>query len=317
LSQPNVFNTLFNPLQVQQFQRYLPTSFDEGMTLLEKVNKIIIQLNRIGKLSSDVLDQWNQVMDWVMADGLDASVNAVLETMSTDGTLAKIINIDILNQKADITYVDGQITSLTTLLNTDLVTMNNTLGGETLTTTSQTVKGAVNEVNTKAVTNLNTLTELSKVATSKSDDVWKRKGNIFKKLSNVVEGAEPNVLIDTGGVIFQGNNPVFKMWYRQGSFLPDSNDASIRYAESMDGINYQVYGDVIPHELNKNPYCPFVLKTLSGGYVLYAHHGQYIDGNIYRWDSSDGITWVKRSVPVLTSGGTGWEASMLGNLCVW
>jgi hypothetical protein len=97
LNQPNVFNTLFNPLHVQQFQRYLPTAFDEGMTLLEKVNKIIVTLNRIGKLSNDVLDQWNQVMDWVMSDGLDASVDAKIEAMLADGTFEKIINQDIFN----------------------------------------------------------------------------------------------------------------------------------------------------------------------------------------------------------------------------
>jgi hypothetical protein len=91
LNQPNVFNTLFNPLQVQQFQRYLPTAFDEGMTLLEKVNKVIIYLNQIGKITNDVLDQWNQVMDWVMADGLDASVDAKLEAMMADGAFTSLI----------------------------------------------------------------------------------------------------------------------------------------------------------------------------------------------------------------------------------
>jgi hypothetical protein len=95
LDKPNVFNTLFNPLQVQQFQRYLPTAFDEGMTLLEKMNKIIIQLNRIGKLSNDVLDQWNQVMDWVMSDGLDETVSAKLDSMILDGSFNSIINEEI------------------------------------------------------------------------------------------------------------------------------------------------------------------------------------------------------------------------------
>jgi hypothetical protein len=98
LNQPNVINTLFNPIMVQQFQRYLPTAFDEGMTLLEKVNKVIIYLNQIGKVSNDVLDQWNQVMDWVMSDGLDASVDAKINAMVTDGTLDAIINQNLFSQ---------------------------------------------------------------------------------------------------------------------------------------------------------------------------------------------------------------------------
>lgn len=89
--QPNVINTLLNPLQVQSYERYLPTAFDEGMTLLEKVNKIIVYLNQVGKLSNDVLDQWNQVMTWVMADGLDAAIDAKLDAMQQDGTLTALI----------------------------------------------------------------------------------------------------------------------------------------------------------------------------------------------------------------------------------
>jgi hypothetical protein len=108
---------------VQQFPRYLPTAFDEGMTLLEKVNKIIISLNQIGKLSNDVLDQWNQVMDWVMADGLAESINEKLDAMYSDGSLAKIINIDILNQKADQTTVDALSQTLTDLVNTTIASL--------------------------------------------------------------------------------------------------------------------------------------------------------------------------------------------------
>jgi hypothetical protein len=120
MDKPIITNSLFNPLLVQEYERYLPTAFDEGLSLLEKVNKIIVTLNQIGTLSNDVLEQWNQVMEWVMADGLDNSVNNVLQVMEADGTLAKIINIDLLNEKADKTYVDSQISTLTTTVNTQI-----------------------------------------------------------------------------------------------------------------------------------------------------------------------------------------------------
>jgi hypothetical protein len=115
---------------VQQFQRYLPTAFDEGMTLLEKVNKVIITLNQIGKLSNDVLDQWNQVMDWVMADGMDAAISSKLDSMVTDGTLDKIINQDILSGKADTVTMNQAIADLTTFVNGQVTSLQNFVNGK-------------------------------------------------------------------------------------------------------------------------------------------------------------------------------------------
>jgi hypothetical protein len=84
-------------------------------------------LNQIGQLSNQVVSQWNDVMTWIESDGLNLSVNGILEGMVTDGTLATIINIDILNQKADKTYVDAQITSFTNLMNTTIATLQTTV----------------------------------------------------------------------------------------------------------------------------------------------------------------------------------------------
>jgi hypothetical protein len=136
LNQPNVFNALFNPLQVQQFQRYLPTAFDEGLTLLEKVNKVIISLNQIGKLSNDVLDQWNQVMDWVMADGLDASINAKIDSMLQDGTLATIIGNAITDLGGQLTALTSTVSSNQTTLEGEIVTNKTTLEAEIATNTT-------------------------------------------------------------------------------------------------------------------------------------------------------------------------------------
>jgi hypothetical protein len=88
-------------MMVQTYERYLPTAFDESMTLLEKLNKVIDYMNSIGKLSNDVVSQWNTVMTWVMADGLTDSVDTKIDSMVTDGTLSNLINLDLLNQKAD------------------------------------------------------------------------------------------------------------------------------------------------------------------------------------------------------------------------
>jgi hypothetical protein len=106
LSNQNVFG-----LFVQHYESYLPFVFDDNLTLLEKVNKIIIYLNQIGKLSNNVLDQWNQVMEWVMADGLNGSVDEKLNAMVADGTLDTIINHNIFNELS--TKVDANTTAIT------------------------------------------------------------------------------------------------------------------------------------------------------------------------------------------------------------
>jgi hypothetical protein len=80
------------PLLIQQYERYLPTAFDEGLSILQKVNKIIKKLDEIGLATNDIVTQWNTVMEWVMGDGLNESVTAKLDAMVADGTFDDIIN---------------------------------------------------------------------------------------------------------------------------------------------------------------------------------------------------------------------------------
>lgn len=91
------FNLLM-PLIVQEYERRLPTAFDESLSLLEKVNKIIQHLHEIDELVNEVVTQWNEVMEWVMNDGLTEAVNAKLDQMIEDGTFADIINNKIFGE---------------------------------------------------------------------------------------------------------------------------------------------------------------------------------------------------------------------------
>jgi hypothetical protein len=87
----NSFTTIA-PLLIQQYERYLPTAFDESLSLLQKVNKIIKKLDELGLATNDVVSQWNTVMEWVMGDGLTESVSTKLDAMVADGTFDDIIN---------------------------------------------------------------------------------------------------------------------------------------------------------------------------------------------------------------------------------
>lgn len=130
----NTFSTMAE-IMLQTYERYLPTAFDESLSLLEKVNKVIEYLNQIGKINNDVVTQWNSVMEWVMNEGLNGEVENKIETMTTDGTLYHLLNHSILsdlstelNTKADFSYVDNKVNTMSSQVQgfyntlTDLIT---------------------------------------------------------------------------------------------------------------------------------------------------------------------------------------------------
>ena len=78
-------------MMVQVYERYLPTAFDESMTLLEKMNKIIEYLNQIGRLTNDVVEEWNKVMEWILNDGLEDYVKETLEKWYEEGKFADLV----------------------------------------------------------------------------------------------------------------------------------------------------------------------------------------------------------------------------------
>lgn len=89
---------------LQQYERYLPTAFDESLTLLQKVNKVIQQLNKIGELTNEMLDKWKEIYEWILNEGLKEAVENVLNQWLIDGTLSDLINKTIfaeLNKKIE------------------------------------------------------------------------------------------------------------------------------------------------------------------------------------------------------------------------
>jgi hypothetical protein len=75
------------PLIVQQYERYLPTAFDESMTLLQKMNMIIKQLETIGGNNNTMIENWNDLIEWVETGSISESVTTKLNEWLADGTL--------------------------------------------------------------------------------------------------------------------------------------------------------------------------------------------------------------------------------------
>lgn len=92
------------PLFVQSYQSYIPTAFDDSLSLLEKMNMIIQQMNKSGEITNGIVAQWNEVMEWVMNEGLNEGIDSKVDDMVLDGTFDTIINqkvFGVFNSKLD------------------------------------------------------------------------------------------------------------------------------------------------------------------------------------------------------------------------
>ena len=94
------------------FEKYLPSAFDNGFTIVEKLNLVIDQLNRIGLITNEVVDRWNNLMDILENDELQDYINEKMEEWKNDGTLEKILNDLLIKNYATIEWVQSQLTPL-------------------------------------------------------------------------------------------------------------------------------------------------------------------------------------------------------------
>lgn len=102
MSKPSIQGyTQLAEILIQKYERYLPTAFDPSLSLLEKVNKVIEYLNQIGKLTNDIVLKWNEVMEWLMGEGLESAVDELFQEWLNDGTWESLINHQVLGTKAD------------------------------------------------------------------------------------------------------------------------------------------------------------------------------------------------------------------------
>jgi hypothetical protein len=116
----NKLSTVF-PIMIDKYEQFIPNI--EGMGVPDKINAIIQYLNRIGKLSNDVVADWNKVMVWVMDEGLNESVIAKVDDLIAKGTFDTLLNgmFDVIN--ADVTAFENSMNNqmndfkLTTLAN--------------------------------------------------------------------------------------------------------------------------------------------------------------------------------------------------------
>lgn len=147
----------------------LPTSYIESMSYYETLcwlckyleNTVIPAVNNNGEAVEELQQKYLELVDYVdnYFDNLDyqTEVNAKLDEMADDGTLAQIINVEMIGSLQDLTTTDK--TDLVSAINEVNANIGNipAIGDLTdLTTTDKTdLVSAINEVNANTVTNAN------------------------------------------------------------------------------------------------------------------------------------------------------------------
>lgn len=96
-----------NPQSIQGYDRYLPTAFDGSLSLLEKINKMIYEMNKISQVTNGFIEMWNKLLDWIVNEGLEDMVNEKLGEWLKDGTLEDIIS-DLLGNYFPKDYLEHQ-----------------------------------------------------------------------------------------------------------------------------------------------------------------------------------------------------------------
>jgi hypothetical protein len=122
------FNRLY-PMFIDKYELLLP---DANTDITVKINSVINYLNTVGKLTNDVVKDWNTVMQWVLNDGLTQTVSDKIDQMFTDGKFDEIISH----------YSDQIVSDFTTRLDT-----TNT----NITTATQTAQTQIDLINQNQV----------------------------------------------------------------------------------------------------------------------------------------------------------------------
>lgn len=104
-NKPNIIQSIQMP-EIRRYrqERYLPTAFNDSLTLVEKVNKVVEYLFSYTEMTEQMLVKWNEVYHWIMNEGLDSTIGDRLNEMLKDGTFKRIINEELfgeLNSKID------------------------------------------------------------------------------------------------------------------------------------------------------------------------------------------------------------------------
>lgn len=155
-------NQFLRSIDVQPYDRYLPNAFNETLSLLEKVNKIVHHMNESNQLSNELIEKWNELVEWVNGEEFLQSVDQKINEMLNDGTLIDKINEELLVD------IRKDLTNLSTVISKNKSDIEFSVNQVNEDVSSNTQR--IETVETKTNTHVTDITSLkSKTATHDTD----------------------------------------------------------------------------------------------------------------------------------------------------
>jgi hypothetical protein len=101
----------FTRLYPKFIQKYDDLSAPDSENVKDKINSIISNQNKIGNLTNDIVKQWNNVMAWVLSDGLTETLGTKIDGLIEDGSFNSFLQsmFDDINQA--VTNFEGDVTN--------------------------------------------------------------------------------------------------------------------------------------------------------------------------------------------------------------
>jgi hypothetical protein len=100
----------FDKLYPMIIHKYNELLDDQNENVMDRINTIVAYLNQVGKLTNDVVKDWNLVYQWVMNDGLTTDLTNAINSGAFNSVLATIYNVEL-----------GDLTQLQTVDKSNLV----------------------------------------------------------------------------------------------------------------------------------------------------------------------------------------------------
>lgn len=108
------------------YEPYIPNAFDESLTIIEKVNKVIFQLNTLNAISNELVSQWEEFLEWFYGGGLNELIHEELMKLIEDGTIGDLINDELLaGINEEIDELEEDILELEEKVDSNYSTLNN------------------------------------------------------------------------------------------------------------------------------------------------------------------------------------------------
>jgi len=93
MAKPNVYSVPLLPqFQVEHYRKYLPSAYDDSLTIYDQLVNMIAYLRETANIVNDVVEQWNIIREWIVNEGLNDAVVKQLDEWVKDGTMDQILN---------------------------------------------------------------------------------------------------------------------------------------------------------------------------------------------------------------------------------